>query len=85
MGDLLLIILLLKDQCGCSLWSFSSHHAASSTPDLAQKRGKCQRKVEAKILDVVKNAIPNVQKQRISMAENPWKEGFDLSWLVSKH
>lgn len=85
MWDLLLIILLIKDQYGCSLWNFSSDHAASSAPDLGQKRGEWERKVEAKTLDVVKNAIPNVQKQRVSMAENPWKEGFDLSWLMSKH
>lgn len=38
---------------------FASDHSASSIPNLAQKRGECQRKAEAKISDVVKNAIPN--------------------------
>lgn len=64
---------------------FASDQAASRTPDLSQKRGEYQRKVEVKILDVVKNAIPNGKIQRVSMAENPGKEGFDLSWLMSKH
>lgn len=64
---------------------FVSDHAASRVPDLSQKRGEYQRKVEAKILDVVKNAIPNGKKQRVSMAENPGKEVFDLRWLLSKH
>lgn len=43
--------------------TFASNHTASSTPELAQKRSECQRKAEAKILDVVKNAIPNWKKQ----------------------
>lgn len=51
---------------------FASDHAASSTPELAQKRGKCQRKVEADILDVVKNAIPN-GKKKSQHGRKSWK------------